>query len=239
MLILGHRGAIDGTASQNSRAAFESALAAADGFETDACLSKDGMVFLVHDSATIAASTAAEVAQMRLKKGETVPVLRDILALVGKHAGKILNIELKGPGTAQPVLDLLRQSFAAKQIEPAALIISSFDHFMLKPVRAALPELKIGALFEEKPAPSPLLDEIRPDLLIMPEKSLTPDTDALASRLYPAVPLCGWTVTERNDYDQVDLLARLTSLPRGRIGAMIVDHPAAFVAAARDARLIP
>lgn len=169
MLILGHRGAIvkGASFSQNSLPAFEYALGAVDGFETDACLSQDGDVFLIHASddgkgfgAYLDQNSAMRVGvrrieqcntqlltTLRLAKREPIPTLRQAIELVGQKKGKVLNIELKSFGASLAVLDVVQTCLREKCVKPEALIISSFDHAALKKVRAELPKVKIGALF--------------------------------------------------------------------------------------------
>jgi glycerophosphoryl diester phosphodiesterase len=267
MLVLGHRGAVieDAPFSQNSLPAFEEALAAGDGFETDACLSKDGKVFLIHEEDNGRGGTrldqlaAADIEKFHLAKGEPIPTLQQAIDLVGRHSGKCLNIELKTHGVAEPVLTLLKENFRKKTIGPEEVLVSSFDHAALKQMRREMPGLKIGALFvtnredgmkifPSQPASnatcvalktaallSPGLRDLRPDLLIMPEKLLTEAIVEQIAALYPAAQLGGWTVSENDDYDQDDLLARLKSLrSSNKIAAMIVDDPRAFVKAWRN-----
>lgn len=250
MLILGHRGTIitNGTCSQNSLPAFETALEAADGFETDAVASRDGEIFLYHPSRggyEIDRMTASEVKALRLEKGDRIPTLREAIELAGRYSGKILNIELKGRGVAPLVLALLQESFHKKIIRPEVLILSSFDHTALLSVREALPHIPIGALFAAKGEDtavvlnrfnlaSEILQKLRPEFVIMPEKLLTPETLAMVEAALPRAQLCGWTVTEQDDYDQHDLLRRLRALPPEKVGAMIVDDPRGFSAAWRS-----
>jgi len=275
MLILGHRGTIGKRVSQNSLPAFAEALDVADGFETDACLTSDGALFLIHEanneagiaehldfgsSAKVRGKrlhrlTAAMVQSLRLKHGEPIPTLEHALDLVGQKTGKLINIELKGFGVAEPVLNILRDYLARGAIKLEAILVSSFHHDALRYVRRAMPELKLGALVvsdnengkplfsyhdeaEAKAAryigltealASPIMREINPALFVMPEKLLTFATIEKIATPFPEAQLCGWTVTERHDYDAKDLLNRLTSLqPTGKIAAMIVDDPVAF-----------
>ena len=53
MKILGHRGCIlKGKPFQNSLKAFKLAIQYTNGFETDACLTKDGDVVFIHEEIT-------------------------------------------------------------------------------------------------------------------------------------------------------------------------------------------
>lgn len=279
MLVLGHRGAVipDASFSQNSMPAFEYALAEADGFETDACVSQDGEVFLVHDiddgqgfSTHLNPASAARVGKLhvdqltqstlktlRLEKGEPIPTLRQAVEIVGQHPDKTLNIELKGHGATRPVLKVLKDCIFHKLIEPEALVISSFDHAALKIVRDEMPNLKIGALFvvgkeegerifpsyadnqstyvkmKESALRAKSLSDIEPDILVMPEKLLNKQTVTMIEAIVPGALLSGWTVSESDVVDQVDLLMRLKRIPQQRMASMIVDDPKLFVAALR------
>ncbi len=279
MLILGHRGANDKTTgfSQNSLPAFLAALQHADGFETDACLSKDGRVFLIHDSDcghgigdyldTSSAAKAGKysidqlsadaIRQLCLIHGEAIPTLQQAIDLVAAQSGKLLNIELKNHGVVDAVLEILQENFR-NHLKPDAILISSFDHAALKIVRNKMPQVKIGALcvteneggmkiFPSHPdsaatyvsltaenLQSPLLQDMQPDVFVMPEKLLTGVTLAMIDVSYPKAHVSGWTVSENDDYDQAELIARLKQLPQHKIAAMIVDNPAAFVEAWRN-----
>lgn len=166
MLVLGHRGVINETLSQNSLLAFRQAIDAADGFETDACLSADGEVFLIHPDKDNSIAwlleaqsaekvgnnrfdqlTAANISRLRLKHGEAIPTLRQALELIGNRKGKIIDIELKSAGVAGFVITILRDCFQKKIIQPESVVISSFDQAMLLTARKELPQIKVDALF--------------------------------------------------------------------------------------------
>ncbi|HWS15793.1 MAG TPA: glycerophosphodiester phosphodiesterase [Candidatus Methylomirabilis sp.] len=104
-VFVAHRGASD-RALENSPAAF--ALAVSDGadmIEFDVRLSSDGVPVVFHDGRTgrtakenlaVARTTAARLRTVRLKNGEALPFLSDVLEIV---RGKVpINIESKVPG---------------------------------------------------------------------------------------------------------------------------------------------
>jgi len=104
-VFVAHRGASD-RALENSPSAF--ALAAsggADMIEFDVRLSSDGVPVVFHDGHTgrtskenlaVARTPAARLRTVRLKNGEKLPFLADVLEIVG---GKVpINIESKAPG---------------------------------------------------------------------------------------------------------------------------------------------
>jgi glycerophosphoryl diester phosphodiesterase len=100
-----HRGLHGAGRIENSRAAFEAAIAAGHGIELDVQVSVDGEAIVIHDSeldrltgakGAVAARTAAELRAIALAgTDEMLCPLSDILALIG---GRVpLLIELKAP----------------------------------------------------------------------------------------------------------------------------------------------
>ncbi len=170
-LVLGHRGCRNGRIHQNSMSAFREAMAAADGFETDTAISRDGVIYLIHDITYIHAveytlcemldadsaaragtrrlnqMDSAEIDTLRLKNGEPLPRLTEALALFQGRPDAVLNIELKSDNTAAPVVDLLRRTIAAGGIKREQLILSSFNLPAMVWVREHAPEFTRGALF--------------------------------------------------------------------------------------------
>jgi glycerophosphoryl diester phosphodiesterase len=104
-VFVAHRGASD-RALENSPAAF--ALAAsggADMIEFDVRLSSDGVPVVFHDARTgrtakenlaVARTSAARLRAVRLKNGETLPLLADVLEIVGGIVP--VNVESKASG---------------------------------------------------------------------------------------------------------------------------------------------
>ena len=101
-----HRGLHGGGRIENSRAAFEAAIAAGSGIELDVQASADGEAMVFHDYelerltdgfGALRTLGSAELKRIRLKgSDETIPSLDEILALIGGRAP--LLIELKSPG---------------------------------------------------------------------------------------------------------------------------------------------
>jgi glycerophosphoryl diester phosphodiesterase len=100
-----HRGLHGPGRIENSRAAFEAAIARGHGIELDVRASRDGEAMVIHDErldrlagqpGEVAARSAAELAALRLAGSqETIPPLYEILRLV---AGRVpLLIEVKAP----------------------------------------------------------------------------------------------------------------------------------------------
>eukprot|EP00545_Synedropsis_sp_CCMP1620_P011805 CAMPEP_0119004508 /NCGR_PEP_ID=MMETSP1176-20130426/1177_1 /TAXON_ID=265551 /ORGANISM="Synedropsis recta cf, Strain CCMP1620" /LENGTH=352 /DNA_ID=CAMNT_0006956217 /DNA_START=296 /DNA_END=1354 /DNA_ORIENTATION=+ len=89
----------------------------------------------------------------KIRNSPGIPTLQQVLELV-KESKMVVKIELKGPGTVRPVLDLVTRMGMQKQCH-----YSSFDHSRIQLVRELHPELdehgthvyRTGALFKTVP----------------------------------------------------------------------------------------
>ncbi|MAI08924.1 MAG: hypothetical protein CMF61_08205 [Magnetococcales bacterium] len=190
MKILGHRGCIlKGKPFQNSLKAFNLAIQYTNGFETDACLTKDGDIAFIHEEITTdehgtplssmplyldEASTlklqkrtlcelsTKEVKTLSLKDGQPIPFFEDIVPLFTK-TDKIWNIELKAHKVTPVIIQKLKACFKANTLTPEQIILSSFDHEALKLVKQELPDVKFGALFVAHDHPVERLNPWRDD----------------------------------------------------------------------------
>lgn len=175
MKILGHRGVIaDGnTPFQNTISSFEYALTHGDGFETDACISKDREIFLIHEKSSsghysiapylteesaallgsrqLADLTSTEIKELQLLNGNPIPTLHEALHLYLNKPDKILNLELKSYGVEKYLVPHLERAFAEGVIEPSQIIISSFNHAAVTHLQDKLPYVKFGVLFTDIP----------------------------------------------------------------------------------------
>ncbi|MDE1900888.1 MAG: hypothetical protein KGI37_04485 [Alphaproteobacteria bacterium] len=198
---------------------------------------------------------ADEVRALRLKDGQGLPTLREALALVGAQPGKLIDIELKAFDIVEPVVDMVAQTVRDGIIARESVMLSSFNHPSLLAVRKRMPEIKVGAIFVGPDQPttplfpwqprsgasyvsltqveleSPLVKEINPDVIVMPEECLMPDMAAMIAGVFPDAELAAWVFTEKGNFDLQAFLLRLQTLPSGRVMAMMVDHPGAFRAA--------
>ena len=172
--VLGHRGAVlpEGTIFQNSMPAFKLALEHSEGFETDACLSADGEVFLIHEEygtfrkglapylnaeslkqtagRRLDEMQASEIKELKLICGSQIPTLAEAIDLIASYEGKTINIELKGYNVFPAVRQQLEAAFAEGKVTPDQVMVSSFDHAVMLEVRKTNPALKVGALFVDK-----------------------------------------------------------------------------------------
>jgi glycerophosphoryl diester phosphodiesterase len=154
VIVTSHRGA-GSLEPENTLRAMRRAIAlGVDQIETDVQLTRDGHLIMMHDptvdrttngKGNIADLTLAEIRQFDAGLGEYVPTLEEVLTVT---LGKVvLQIELKGPGTALPVVQAIEAANAVDQV-----ILTSFKHEWLKEALALNPQLRTGALWGRLPA---------------------------------------------------------------------------------------
>jgi glycerophosphoryl diester phosphodiesterase len=151
MLCIGHRGAM-GYAPENTLKSIEKALALKTPWvEVDVFYADDHLV-VIHDdrlerttngSGYICDRTFAYLRTLDAGDGQQIPTLEEVLDLVAGRAG--INIELKGPETAKPVVNLIREKMSATW-DSAKFMVSSFNHHEIKKVRALDDRIRTGAL---------------------------------------------------------------------------------------------
>lgn len=150
ILKIGHRGT-KGHEPENSLLSFQKALdLKVDGIELDVHLSLDGKIMVIHDE-TIDRTTNVKgfvenFTSSQLKKLK-IPTLIEVLDLANRRC--FINIELKGIGTAKPVIELISQYILEKNWNYNHFLISSFDWKMLEEVHLLNPKIRIGVLTEE------------------------------------------------------------------------------------------
>lgn len=150
MLKIGHRGA-KGHEPENTLISFQKAIdLKVDGIELDVHLSLDGEIIVIHDE-TIDRTTKGkgfvnQFTALELKKYR-IPKLIEVLELVNRNC--FVNIELKGIGTAKPVIELMEHYILNKNWNYCNFLISSFDWKMLEEVHSLNPKIRIGVLTEE------------------------------------------------------------------------------------------
>lgn len=160
-----HRG-FSGKYPENTRIAFEKAIACpgCDGIENDVHLTSDGEVVIIHDEKLDRTSTnmkgyvkdytldelrRADLSYTYAGKVEpqTIMTLEEYLQLL-EPTKLVTNIELKTgvfeyEGIEQKVADLIRKYDMADRI-----IISSFNHYSCRRMKAIMPEIPCGLLVD-------------------------------------------------------------------------------------------
>jgi glycerophosphoryl diester phosphodiesterase len=150
-----HRGLHGAGRVENSRAAFDAAVAAGHGIELDVQLSRDGEAMVFHDyqldrltglAGTVAARTSGELAAVSLiRTEETIPTLREILQRIGS-ATPVL-IELKAPD--RNVARLCLAVFRALEGHRGPVGIMSFNPEVPRWFAAHAPKVLRGLVVSE------------------------------------------------------------------------------------------
>ena len=155
---------------ENSMEAFRAALAVGlDGFELDVQPTRDGVCCVLHDDDLARTAMGGGILRQmkvselpKLKNGENVPRLTDVLEL----QAKLINVELKGePGW--------KQALAAVEAADALdrVLFSSFEHSEVLQLWADCTEARCGFLWdlEEAMALEPdELEELPSQLMLHP-----------------------------------------------------------------------
>lgn len=202
--VIAHRGA-SGYEYENSRAAFRRALALdADGVELDVHATRDGAIVVHHDVelpgfGAIPLLSLDEVRQARLRNGETVPLLAEVLQILGAKETWIEVKSLAAPHDTQ-LLETL-----ANAPKPAACAVHSFDHRIIRRLHGAAPELRLGVLLSAY-----VLDPVR----VMRDAGATclwQEAELIDEELVNLVHSAGgqviaWTVDEAGDLDRLTRL---------------------------------
>jgi glycerophosphoryl diester phosphodiesterase len=149
-LIIAHRGD-SSRALENSLEAFRLALTIpVDMIEFDIRMSRDKVLYVMHDRETgrtakrnidIERSVSEEISGIRLKNGEAVPTLNDVLTLVDGKAG--LNIEIKSEGAGA-----LTAAHLAGSGYRGHVLISSFREEEVIGARQVMPAVPVSGIFD-------------------------------------------------------------------------------------------
>ncbi|HEX6644126.1 MAG TPA: glycerophosphodiester phosphodiesterase, partial [Gemmatimonadales bacterium] len=143
--IIAHRGA-SGYEYENSRAAFRRAVALdADGVELDVHATRDGGIVVHHDAeipgaGPIALLSTEEALAARLRNGEAVPLLEEVLALLD---GTAIWIEVKA---LAPLHDAALLAALGGGPSPERYAVHSFDHRIVRRLGQQAPWLRRGVL---------------------------------------------------------------------------------------------
>jgi glycerophosphoryl diester phosphodiesterase len=202
--VIAHRGA-SGYEYENSRAAFRRALMLdADAIELDVHATSDGGLVVHHDAempgfGPIAGLTRAQARQLRIGNGEILPLLEEVLELVGDMT---VWVEIK---TLPAEHDDGLLAILAAGPAPGRYAVHSFDHHIVRRLGEACPGLRRGILFTASADdPVAALRAVGATTLWQEAPQVN---QALVSRVHDAgAELVAWTVDE---IGEVDRLVRL------------------------------
>ncbi len=151
-LLFAHRGA-SGYEPENTLRAFRRALdMGARWLELDV-YAVEGELVVIHDATlerttngkgAVMEQTLGHLRSLDAGRGERIPLLREVLALLGRDNG--VNIELKGPTTAAPVAELLGTYLESSRLMPEQLLVSAFDQEELAAFKTLLPHIRIAPI---------------------------------------------------------------------------------------------
>lgn len=155
-LCIGHRGA-KGLEPENTLRSIRRALGLkVDGVEIDVYLA-GGQLVVIHDE-TLQRTTDGRgrveeqsfdyLRSLDAGKGERIPTLREVFETVNRRA--FINIELKGTGTAEPVLELIGEYLRQRHWTAEDFLVSSFDLHELRKLKGK--GIRLGVLFLEPPS---------------------------------------------------------------------------------------
>ncbi|WET04809.1 glycerophosphodiester phosphodiesterase family protein [Flavobacterium sp. YJ01] len=209
VLKIAHRGA-KAYEPENTLQAFQKALDLnSDGIELDVHLSADEYIIVIHDETIDRTAngkglvndfTLAELKSFLIDGKYQIPTLNEVFDLVDKKC--LINIELKGLGTAPKVVALIEKYIAEKNWKYEDFIISSFDWNMLQETSNLNSNIPIGVLTEED------IDNALAFVEKIKAKAIHPDFNLLNEENVRQIQEKGflvlpWTVNSEEDIQKV------------------------------------
>ena len=157
LFCFGHRGA-RGHAPENTVRSVRTALAlGADGVEVDVYFA-DGQLVVIHDRTLgrmtnghgfVTKKSFIYLRSLDAGLGELIPTLAEVFDAVDRRA--LINVELKGPRTAAPVVALIDDYVRQRDWHYEDFLVSAFDHAQIREVKKLRPEIRTGALVTKVP----------------------------------------------------------------------------------------
>jgi glycerophosphoryl diester phosphodiesterase len=173
MELFAHRGC-SARETENTMAAFRAAVeSGADGIETDVRLALDGSLWLFHDdkfsrlagrAGSIETMEAKALHEVRLKRGERLPLLDELLALLHEAPKPTprLNLELKGSKKTQRALATeIAFREQAGDFRDLSVMVTSFKPAALRELRKRSPAMALAPLWNGLGRFSPVLRAAR------------------------------------------------------------------------------
>lgn len=150
LICFAHRGA-SGHAPENTLAAFRKAVElGADWIELDVYAVRRELM-VIHDNRLerttngtgyVARRGLDYLRSLDAGNGEKIPFLSEVLDATGRQIK--INIELKGPGTAEPVCDLLEHYVRKRGWRYDDFLLSSFEHKQIRQAKARCPDFPVA-----------------------------------------------------------------------------------------------
>lgn len=145
---------------ENTLAAYQQVLSRTMGFECDVVQSRSKTPYLVHDTLFdgmvqyqlrqqldeagiervgdrfIFQLNDDEIRELRLKDGQTIPVLQEVLELFKPYTDRYINLELKGPSVTSSAIRSVERAIYHRVLKPQQVIFSSYNIPALRVLRA-------------------------------------------------------------------------------------------------------
>ena len=157
-LIIGHRGA-KGHIAENTIPSIKYAIdLGVNGIEIDVFRCKSGEIVVFHDNnlskifdvnLCIEDLDLKTIKSFLIENKYFIPTLEEILSL--QLDDLMLNIELKGKGTAIPTIAILKKYFKKDLFKEENILVSSFDWDELLVLRSKSQKIPIGVLIDGNP----------------------------------------------------------------------------------------
>ena len=208
-LKIGHRGA-KAHLAENTLESIQKALDfGVDMIEIDVHKCTSGELWVIHDftldrttdgSGEIAKKSSEELKKLKIEGKYKIPQLTDVLDLI---EGKcLINIELKGLNTAEPVCKLVKEKINSGHWEYSDFIISSFQKNELFEVRKIDKEVPIAVLSKASVPEAIEVGKLLKASAIHPSLGIiTRDNTKLSQDHGFMVNV--WTVNEREDIQRM------------------------------------
>jgi glycerophosphoryl diester phosphodiesterase len=199
--VIAHRGA-SGYEYENSRAAFRRAVVLdADGVELDVHATSDGAIVVHHDAeipgfGPIAQFSRTEARQVRIRNGEPLPLLSEILELVGDRD---VYVEIK---SLPEIHDEALLEVLAGGPVPGRYSVHSFDHRIVRRLGSCRPAVRSGILLSAYlDDPVAAMRGVGASTLWQEWQQVDRD---LVSRVHEAgFSIIAWTVNEIGDLERM------------------------------------
>lgn len=244
LVVHGHRGS-RGTHPENTLPSFaEASSGGAAWIEFDIHLTRDGELVVFHDfdlssklcrhvnggelaqPLSLRALTAAEIREYRIvalnHPAAEIPTLGEVLAWQRAHAPRLgLNIEIKrdvARADEPSASEIARRTLAEIRGFGGPVLVQSFDHDVVRALRAEDPRVRLSCLFEEKMDYAAIAQECRAQVVAIHYGLLDPATVQHCQA--QGLEVLPWTVNRPEDW---------RSLYAMGIRSIITDYPRALV----------
>lgn len=209
MEIIGHRGAM-GLEPENTLRSFQKALElGVNMVELDVYVLKTGELVLMHDDDVDRTTNGhgkvwdfsfQDLRKLDAGNGEQVPTLEEVLDLIGERAK--VNIELKGPATATPVAQVIKEYTGNQGWKKESFVVSSFNPAELRRFKKLCPDIYTGICISKKVPLAKFFASTLPDAT--KANSINPGIDLVDKKFVDTAHALGhqvyvWTVNDPQD----------------------------------------